>query len=104
MKGKPFCFLGFFDELIGRRHRLKRHECAFQQSAAGAASASPDCVDQAALVLDWSFEQRRYASYRARRMRVRACHLGYPEMTRYFQREHVLVLAACAVEHLDRID
>ena len=37
-------------------------------------------------------------------MRVRACDLGYPEMTRDFQREHVFVLAAGAVEHFDRID
>src|SRR5271156_2262407 len=37
-------------------------------------------------------------------MRVRACDFRYPKVTGDFEREQILVLAACAVEYFDRVD
>src|SRR5208282_6781048 len=101
---KMLVFQDFFDALAGRRRRLERCQHALQQAAACAASPRSDRVDQVALVLDRPFEQRRYASDRTGGVRVRAGDLRHPEMTRYLQREDVLVFAACAVEHFDRVD
>src|SRR5208282_3376768 len=94
----------FLTAPAGICRQFKRCQRALQQTAARAASPGSNRIDKPALVLDWPIEQRRHASHRACRMRVRARNLCHPKMARDLEREHILVLTARAVEHLDRID
>src|SRR5262249_7491699 len=87
-----------------RSRQLESSECILQETAAGSAPATFDIFDEPAFIMHRRVEQGAYAADGTRRMGVGARNLRLPEVARHPQCEHILLLRARAVQHLDGVD
>src|SRR5215469_2633105 len=94
---------GFSGGSRGSR-QLESSKCILQETAARSAPAAPDRFDEPAFIMYRRFEQSTYTADGTRGMGVGARNLGLLKMPRHPQREHILLLGAGAVQHLDRVD